>query len=585
MRVHLPEAVAPGDSIRVRIVFRTKLHRVFARSGYRRDFFMAAQWFPKIGVYEGDEKGWNCHQYHAHSEFFADYGTYDVRLTLPDRFVVGATGERIEESRNGDGTTTYRYYQEDVHDFAWTASPHYVAVERDFVANERLSRARIDSLADLYQTPPESVEIRDVRMILLIQPEHLDQVDRHFEALSNAILSFGTRYGPYPYRTITFYDPPRGARDAGGMEYPTLFGAGTSWIAPEDRLSPEGVIVHEFGHQYWYGLVANNEFEEPWLDEGFTTYSTEKVLDEAYGPDHAYKRIGGKEGIPYPGFDWLTIDTHTKTFGRITFPLVGIYLENVPVEAFASRKRSYLSGPRLDRLDQNSWSFYNDNSYWINAYSRPALMLATLENVLGKETWARVMRRYHQRFRYRHPTSEDFIRTVAEVSGLDMEDFLRQSLEGTVTLDYAVDRVTADTVRVKPGIYDTPEGRVEIKGEEEIEKRPTVETEEGKPLVRNEVWLRRLGEFTFPVDLLVTFEDGEVVTEHWDGLSPWKKYTYYRSARIESAEIDPLHQILLDTDRSNNSRTLEANRVPVLRWSSRWLLWMQNLLHLASTFG
>jgi hypothetical protein len=586
MRVRLPRDVAPGDSVSLRIVFRSRLHQVFARSGFRRDFFMAAQWFPKIGVFEGGEMGWNCHQYHAHSEYYADFGTYDVRITTPDPFVVGATGEMMDAVENEDGTTTYHYYQEDVHDFAWTASPDYIRLERDFIAVDRVSSSRIDSLADLFQLDPEEVALNDVRMILLIQPTHLDQVDRHFEALSNAILSFGTWYGPYPYRTITFYDPPRGASDAGGMEYPTIFGAGTSWIAPGDRLSPEGVIVHEFGHQYWYGLVASNEFEEPWLDEGFTTYSTEKVLDTAYGPNRAYKRFGGEEGIPYPGFDWLNIDTQTETFGKITFPLVGIYFEDVPIGAFEGRKKSYLSGPRLDRLNKNAWSFYDDDSYWINAYSRPALMLKTVENILGNECMARVMRRYHGEFRYRHPTTEDFIRIVNEVSGNDMENFLRQALEENTILDYSVDRVESDTVRIKAGMYDTPEGRIELEEEEEeYEKRPFVLTEEGLPLIESEVWVRRRGEFRHPVDLLVIFEDGEVVTERWNGISEWKKYRYLRTARIKSAEIDPLHEILLDVNRSNNSRTLEENRIPVLRWSSRWLLWMQNLLHLASTFG
>ena len=585
IRVLLPYAIGPGDSVKLRIVFRTKLHQVFARSGYRRDFFMAAHWFPKIAVFESKNRGWNCHQYPAHSEYYADFGTYEVRITLPGQFVLGATGERIGEVNNPDGTTTYRYYQEDVHDFAWTTCPDYVVVEREFVAGEMTSQREVDSLATILSLPPEEVMLDDVRMILLIQPTHLDQVDRHFEALSNAIKYFGLWYGPYPYRTITFFDPPRGAEDAGGMEYPTRFGAGTAWIAPEKRLSPEGVIVHEFGHQYWYGLVASNEFEEPWLDEGFTTYSTEKVLAKAYVENHAYRRFGGEEGFPYPGLDWLKLDTHTETFGEVTFPLIGIYLEDVPIAPFEGQKRSYLSGPQLDRLNENSWSFYNDDSYWINAYSRPALMLKTLENLLGEETMARVMRTYHQRFRFRHPTTDQFIGIVNEVAGVDMERFLRQSLDEGYIFDYSVDNITSDTLRITAGVYETLEGREVIEEEKEKSKRQFIRTEEGLPLIESEVWLRRLGEFVYPVDLLVTFEDGEVVTEHWDGVERWKKYKYRKARRVKSEESDPLHQILLDVDGRTNSLVLKADRSPVLRWSSRWMFWIQNLLHLASTFG
>jgi hypothetical protein len=585
MKIRLPHAIVPGDSVKIRIDFRTKLHQVFARSGYRRDFYMAAQWFPKIGVFEGQVQGWNCHQYHSHSEYFSDFGTYDVKITLPDHFVIGATGERIGEVKNPNGTITYRYYQEDVHDFAWTACPDYVVVERDFVAAEMTSRREVDSLATLFSLPREEVTLDDIRMTLLIQPSHLDQVDRHFEALSNAIKYYGLWYGPYPYSTVTFFDPPRGAEDAGGMEYPTLFGAGTDWMAPDKRLSPEGVIIHEFGHQYWYGLVASNEFEEPWLDEGFTTYSTEKVLGKAYGNNHSYKRFGGEEGIPYPGLDWLILDTHTETFGEITFPFIGIYLEDIPIAPFEKRKRSYLSGPQFDKLNKNSWSFYNDDSYWINAYSRPALVLRTLENLLGEATMARIMRTYHSRFRFRHPTTEQFIEVVNEVAGIDMEQFLHQSLEEGYLLDYSVDRLTSDTLRVMPGVYETPEGREVIEGEEEKSDRQIVRSDEGLPFIESEVWLRRLGEFVHPVNLLVTFEDGEILTEYWDGIERWQKFKFKRTSRLKSAEIDPLSQILLDTNRSNNSLLLEADRRPALRWSSRWLLWIQNFLHVASIFG
>ena len=88
---------------------------MIARSGFAGDFFFAGQWFPKVGVLW--KNAWNCHQYHAHSEFFADFGVFDVSLTVPARFAVGATGKRIAEKDNGDGTKTVVHHQEDVHDF------------------------------------------------------------------------------------------------------------------------------------------------------------------------------------------------------------------------------------------------------------------------------------------------------------------------------------------------------------------------------------------------------------------------------------------------------------------------------------
>ena len=123
LRVALPKPVAPGQTIRVELQWQSKVPRTFARTGVRGDYFFLAQWFPKIGVFEEDGK-WNCHQF-IQTEFYADFGIYDVKMTVPNGWVVGATGKEIEKADNGDGTTTHRFYQEDVHDFAWVTTPRF----------------------------------------------------------------------------------------------------------------------------------------------------------------------------------------------------------------------------------------------------------------------------------------------------------------------------------------------------------------------------------------------------------------------------------------------------------------------------
>ena len=112
-----------GESAALNIDFKAKLPRVIARSGFVGDFFLVGQWFPKLGVFRNG--AWNCHQYHARSELFAHFGVFKAESTVPESFVVGATGERIGERKNPDGTKTYVHYQEDVHDFAWTACPEF----------------------------------------------------------------------------------------------------------------------------------------------------------------------------------------------------------------------------------------------------------------------------------------------------------------------------------------------------------------------------------------------------------------------------------------------------------------------------
>ena len=139
-------------------------------------------------------------------------------------------------------------------------------------------------MARLLGVSAAELKLKPVRMILLIQPEHRSQTDRHFRAITNALKWFGLWYGAYPYETITIVDPPYGAGGAGGMEYPTLITGGTVLRVAEHEATPEEVVVHEFGHQYWYGMVGSNEFEESWLDEGLNTYSTGKLIDQVYAP-------------------------------------------------------------------------------------------------------------------------------------------------------------------------------------------------------------------------------------------------------------------------------------------------------------
>src|ERR1700688_2494234 len=121
--VRLAKPIAPGDYAQFKIAFQTRFPETQARSGWKRDFVLGGQCFPKVGVWW--HGAWNCHQYHAMTEFFADFGVYDVKLTLPQFEVVGASGVKVGEVNNPDNTKTLAYHGDDIHDFAWTASPRY----------------------------------------------------------------------------------------------------------------------------------------------------------------------------------------------------------------------------------------------------------------------------------------------------------------------------------------------------------------------------------------------------------------------------------------------------------------------------
>lgn len=558
--VALPQPVKPGQTLTLAIDFLSKLPKVFARTGYHDDFFMAGQWFPKIGVYEkpGDRYavfgGWNCHQFHANTEFYADYGRYDVSITVPSAYVVGATG--VERSRSEDPArreTTYQFQQEDIHDFAWTASPRYLRLERRFDPAAMVSRAEAESAAKLLGVPTAELALKPVRMILLLQPEHSSQAERHFRAIEAGLKWFGMWYGAYPYDTITVVDPPYGAGGAGGMEYPTLITAGTSWWPGGHELGIEGVIVHEFGHQYWYGMVGSNEFEESWLDEGFNTYSTGKIVDMVYGPGdlpvHAF-------GIPVAGLLGLPRVTDRQT-----------------------NRGAYLFYGKHDPVVRNGWQYYDGMSYSLNSYMRPATLLLTLEGHLGSPVMARIMRAWYQRYKFRHPTSADFERLVNEVSGRNMSWFFDQFVLGTNWLNYQVASVDSKEIGVFAGSFVENGKRVTVTEQDaERQEKDRERNRQFHKQYRIVVKLARTGEAVFPVEMKMTLDNGETVREQWDGRERWVKYEYLKYSPAKSVVIDPENKILLDGSFADNSWVAKPAIWPFAKWASNILFWIEAVL-------
>lgn len=515
--VVLPRPVAPGETISVALDFTARLPRVSVRTGYKDEFFMVVQWFPKVGVLQ--ESGWNCHQFHAQSEFFSDFGTYDVSIDVPVRYKgkVGATGQRVEERETSAGRVLYRFRQEGVHDFAWTADPSYVVLEDTF----------------------REAGLGDVRLFLYLQPEHEAQAGRYFGAVKAALSGYGRVLGAYPYPTLSIVDPPWGARGAGGMEYPTLITAGTSWSAPKSILRPEAVTVHEAGHQFFYGLLASNEFEEAWLDEGFNSYMTDRVLRATYGTNRVDLDVFG---LHFP----LGIDIH------------------YPVDA----SRRYFEVADWDVLASPSWKFRARTSYQGNVYAKTALTLATLERLLGTPAMDKALRVYADRWRFRHPTTRDFIAAVRDATGSDWGWFFDRTFFSSGIVDYAV--AEAKTTPAKP-----PRGLFEKDGKLSPELPPALAKPRGWD---SAVTVVRRGDVALPVEILLRFENGHVYRSRWDGEGRWKRFRVAAGPKLVEAIVDPDEKILLDVDRTNNGRRTEPDLRAATRWTARAVFWVQNMI-------
>lgn len=560
IEVLLPEPVKPGATIQLDIAFKAKLPKVYARTGWHGTFHLVGQWFPKLGVWETagmrgrPQSGWNCHQFHANSEFYSNFGRYKVRLTVPSEMEIGATGElRTKEVDSAKKTATYTFEQEDVTDFAWTVQPNFIRMERMFEAARETTAKEISDTARLHGISEDEARLSDVKMIVLLQPEHRPQAERHFKALRAGLKWFGLWYGKYPYKTITVVDPPYGGGGAGGMEYPTLITAGTSYDMPEDvNMVLEEVVVHEFGHQFWKEIVATNEFEESPLDEGFNTYSTSRIMD----------RVFGKTAMP------------VSAFGVNLWSLLGLpKLSRDSVNRGAS-----FSGLRLDSLVRPAWQYYSSMSYGINSYMRTGVTLRTLEGLLGERTFARAMRAYYRKWRFGHPTARDFQAVVNEVSGRDMNWFFDQFFHGGRILDYAVGDVTVKKFGTPFGLFDKGAEKYLVKRDDAEEKDEKAEKEKKLQQWESIVKIRRMEDAVAPVEIEIRFEDGHLERKYWDGAYRWVRYNFLRPSKVVSVAIDPNRKLQLDISYSNNSWQERYNTTLSTHWTGQLLFWIQNTM-------
>jgi Peptidase family M1 domain len=537
MEVTTPSPVAPGASARFEIEWTGRMpHGDSGRFGWVHDYHFVAQWFPKIGVLRED--GWNSHQHHANTEFFADFGIYDVRLTLPAGFVLGATGRSQEAPvTNADGTLTHHYRQEDVHDFAWTCSRRFVE-----------HRTRFEEPG----YPPVDVRV-------LVQPEHEHLAARYAAATNVCLRAYGSWAAPYPYGHITVVDPAWTSA-SGGMEYPTFFTGGANVFAPPGLQSPEAVTVHECGHQFWYGLVATNEFEEAWLDEGFNEYHNLKADQLAFGSRSWSAR-------------YLAVRSGGRARGGWAWEAPGVMIERGQGVLTDLREQG-----ESDPLVRRGWEYRVPRAYTLNSYGKPALVLQTLEGLLGDETMTRVMRTYARRYRFRHPVTTDFIAVVNEVTGQDWRWFFDQTFYSSDLCDYAVS-VKNMAPRQLEGFADGAGGALPALAPKAPE--PATKTWE------SEVDVRRKGGVQLPVELLVEFEDGTQKAERWDGRERWVRFRYPGPQRVVRAIVDPEHKLALDVDPSNNTWELDRGAATraATKWSARFLLWVQSLLELQAVFA
>jgi len=559
LRVELPTEVPPGATTELTVRFHDQLPRVIARTGWFDSFHLVGQWFPKIGVLElPGERGatsprWNVHELHLNSEFYADFGSYDLEVTAPAGFTVAAMGVRVGEPRETPAGVVHRFHQDDIHDAVFAAWDKYPAPLAATYTGANGAKTVVETYF-----PSEFARSGAVAQ----------------QATLDSLKYFSDTLGAYPYPHITVVIPPYNASEAGGMEYETFFTSeGSNGVgAATDRF----VGVHEFGHGYFMGLLASNEFEEPFLDEGLNEFWDARMLSEG-----TQFEIG-----------WL---------GKLGFRLPAIPL-------WDSERIGAVGHFLPDPLAATSWHRYSSGSYG-SVYARSVVVFHDLEAQLGGDELARGMKLYYQRWHHRHPSAADLRAALEDAcSSLAHKQLVHQWFDAQVyavaSIDDSVRVVESEELVPEPGTELRDGKRIELDGDaaakeiaaarEKLAQERGKSEERGEPADAKRAHPSRAGPFPFrsivkaqrrgmqvAQTLRVRFEDGSEQTVSWPPGEVWHKWVFEGPARVEWAQLDPEGQLLLDINKFDDGRTRQPKSKAAHRWALEIAAWMQLLYSFA----
>lgn len=422
-KITLNRPLLPSDSIVITTPFKVKIPGDFSRFGRKGQSYQITQWYPKPAVY--DNEGWHPMPYLNQGEFYSEFGKYDVEITLPENYVVGATGElQTEEEINwlkekaietkkieyfdknnmatpasSNNLKKLRYTEKNIHDFAWFADKRYHVLK--------------DSVKI-----PESQKWVITYTMFTNDEAHLWKNSQEY--IQDALVYYSKWYGDYPYRYCTAV---KGAISAGGaMEYPTITVIGNA----NNSLELEEYIMHEVGHNWFYGVLGFNEREHPFLDEGINSFSEFRYIQEKYkGNKKLFELIGGEKAGKFFNIQDVPIDQY-------------YHLSSLFPQSFGVDQPMVTSSETLTLLNYGSI-----------IYHKSTIAFYYLYHYLGEEKFNEIMQQFYEDWKFKHPSPEDLEYAFRTATDKNLDWFFDGLISTTNRIDYKIITAKNNKVLVK----------------------------------------------------------------------------------------------------------------------------------------
>jgi len=506
IKIILNEPLKSGGKITITTPFRVHIPiGVFSRLGHIGQQYQITQWYPKPAVY--DKYGWHPIPYLNQGEFYSEWGKFDVLITVPKNYVVGATGDYVdgdeeiawlnkkaEEAKameifprdttfppSSSEWKTLHFHQEKVHDFAWFADKRYYV------------------LKDEVELPYSKRKVTTWGLFTGAEGKLWKQSAKY---VADAVYYYSLWNGEYPYNHATAVD---GALSAGGgMEYPNITVIGEM----NDARSLDRVIAHEVGHNWFYGILGSNERDHAWMDEGINTFNEGRYMDKKYPADSvktfASTKIGG-----------VNVD-----IGKI------LGIPNFDESMVFDLAYRFNAVKKMDQPCDLTSAEYTGINYGIIVYGKTATLFEYLRSYLGTELFDKCAQKYFEEWKFKHPYPDDIEKVYEEVSGKNLEWFFDDILKTTNQIDYKIlsckksqcaNSFTGDCWEVK---------------------------------------VKNIGEINSPFPIS-TMKDGKIVNTTWfDGFSGTKTVNIY-TMDFDKVKIDAENK-MPDINRQNNNLKMKG---------------------------